>query len=116
MQGLRAVLEKTDNSYWADRTEEQMLAVSGWIALAEGNKEQAEKLMRAAATWKTAVSNTSRWKTGSIRCASFTPNYCLKSVRPRPRCANLKRRCYRIQSLPQHLWHCARGGSIWRSQ
>ena len=41
--------EKTDNSYWADRTEEQMLAVSGWIALAEGNKEQAEKLMRAAA-------------------------------------------------------------------
>jgi tetratricopeptide (TPR) repeat protein len=49
MQTLRATLEKTDNSYWADRTDEQMLAVSGWIALAEGNKEQAEKLMRAAA-------------------------------------------------------------------
>ena len=49
MQGLRAMLEKTDNSYWADRTEEQMLAVSGWIALAEGDREQAEKLMRAAA-------------------------------------------------------------------
>ena len=52
MQVLRAELEKTDNSYWADRTEEQMLAVSAWIALAEnkeGNKEQAEKFMRTAA-------------------------------------------------------------------
>jgi tetratricopeptide (TPR) repeat protein len=49
MQTLRATLEKTDNSYWAERTDEQMLAVSGWIALAEGNKDQAEKLMRAAA-------------------------------------------------------------------
>ena len=28
MQGLREKLEKSDNSYWADRTEEQMLAVS----------------------------------------------------------------------------------------
>ena len=49
MQELRATLEKSDNWYWADRTEEQMLAVSAWIALAEGNKEQAEKFMRAAA-------------------------------------------------------------------
>jgi len=49
MQALRTQLEKTNNSYWADRTEEQMLAVSAWIALAEGNKEQAEKFMRAAA-------------------------------------------------------------------
>lgn len=49
MQGLRARLEKSNNSYWADRTEEQMLAVSAWVALAEGNKEQAEKFMRTAA-------------------------------------------------------------------
>lgn len=49
MQTLRTRLEKSDNTYWADRTEEQMLAVSAWVALAENNKEQAEKLMRAAA-------------------------------------------------------------------
>lgn len=49
MQGLREKLEKSNNSYWADRTEEQMLAVSGWIALAENDKGQAEKFMIAAA-------------------------------------------------------------------
>ena len=49
MQGLREKLEKSNNAYWADRTEEQMLAVSAWVALAEGNKEQAEKFMRTAA-------------------------------------------------------------------
>ena len=49
MQDLRAKLEKSNNSFWADRTEEQMLAVSAWMALAEGNKEQAEKFMRTAA-------------------------------------------------------------------
>ena len=49
MQKLRAQLEKSNNSYWADRTEEQMLSVLAWAALAEGNKEQAEKFMRTAA-------------------------------------------------------------------
>jgi tetratricopeptide (TPR) repeat protein len=49
MQDLRAALEKSNQSYWADRTEEQMLAVSAWVAQAEGNREQALKLMRAAA-------------------------------------------------------------------
>ncbi len=49
LQGLREKLEKSNNAYWADRTEEQMLAVSAWVALAEGNKEQAEKFMRTAA-------------------------------------------------------------------
>jgi tetratricopeptide (TPR) repeat protein len=49
MQDLRAALEKSGQSYWADRTEEQMLAVSAWVAQAEGNREQALKLMRGAA-------------------------------------------------------------------
>src|SRR4029077_821239 len=49
MQVLRAKLEKSDNSYWADRTEEQMLAVLAWVALAEGDKGKAEEFMRAAA-------------------------------------------------------------------
>ena len=49
MQDLRAALEKSNQSYWADRTEEQMLAVSAWVALAEGSSEQALKFMRGAA-------------------------------------------------------------------
>ncbi len=49
MQGLREKLEKSNNSFWADRTEEQMLAISAWVALAEGNKTQAETFMRTAA-------------------------------------------------------------------
>lgn len=49
MEGLRGALQKSDQSYWAGRTEEQMLAVTAWIALADGNRAQAEKLMRAAA-------------------------------------------------------------------
>jgi tetratricopeptide (TPR) repeat protein len=49
MQELKASLEKSGQSYWGDRTEEQMLAVSAWVAEADGNREQALKLMRAAA-------------------------------------------------------------------
>ncbi|HEY3067802.1 MAG TPA: hypothetical protein VGL09_18590 [Methylomirabilota bacterium] len=49
MRDLRTALEKSSQSYWADRTEEQILAVSAWIALTEGAREQAVKLMRTAA-------------------------------------------------------------------
>src|SRR5437867_8684917 len=49
IQVLRGALQKSDQSYWADRSEEQMLAVSAWVALAEGARDQALKLMRAAA-------------------------------------------------------------------
>jgi len=49
IKALRAALEKSNQSYWADRSEEQMLAISAWIALKEGQREQALKFMRAAA-------------------------------------------------------------------
>jgi hypothetical protein len=49
IKALRAVLEKVNQSYWADRSEEQILALSAWIALKDGAREQALKLMRAAA-------------------------------------------------------------------
>jgi tetratricopeptide (TPR) repeat protein len=49
MKVLRAALERVNDSYWADRTEEQMLAVSAWVALKEGSRDQAMKFMRAAA-------------------------------------------------------------------
>ena len=46
---LRAALEKSNQSYWADRSEEQMLAISAWVALKEGAPDQALRFMRAAA-------------------------------------------------------------------
>jgi tetratricopeptide (TPR) repeat protein len=49
LQALRTALEQAKQSYWAARTEEQRLAVSAWIAQAEGAQEQAVQLMRAAA-------------------------------------------------------------------
>jgi tetratricopeptide (TPR) repeat protein len=49
MKALRATLQRADQSYWADRTEEQMLAISAWVALKEGDRDRALKFMRAAA-------------------------------------------------------------------
>jgi tetratricopeptide (TPR) repeat protein len=46
---LRGALQKSNQSYWADRSQDQILAVSGWIAHAEGSRDEAVKLMRAAA-------------------------------------------------------------------
>jgi tetratricopeptide (TPR) repeat protein len=49
IKAIRADLEKVTLSYWADRSEEQILAISAWIAFKEGNRNQALKFMRAAA-------------------------------------------------------------------
>jgi tetratricopeptide (TPR) repeat protein len=49
IKALRAALERSNQSYWADRSEEQILAISAWVALKEGAKDQALKFMRAAA-------------------------------------------------------------------
>jgi tetratricopeptide (TPR) repeat protein len=49
MQRLRAAMEKSGDSYWADRTQEQILAVSAWVALSEGATDRAAAVMRQAA-------------------------------------------------------------------
>ena len=49
LRELRAALEKASQPYWAERTDEQILAVSAWVAAADGAREQALKDMRAAA-------------------------------------------------------------------
>ena len=46
---IRAALEKASQGYWADRTKEQIQAVSAWVAVAEGARDRAITLMRAAA-------------------------------------------------------------------
>lgn len=54
LEGIRKGLEKTD-SYWSGQVEIQRLAAEGWIALAEGKREEAEKLLRAAADLEDAT-------------------------------------------------------------
>ena len=49
MKALRTTLQRADQSYWAARTEDQMLAISAWVALKEGARDQAVRFMRAAA-------------------------------------------------------------------
>jgi tetratricopeptide (TPR) repeat protein len=49
IQGIQKSLLKAKDVYWAARSQEQILAVSAWVAHAEGSREQAAKLMRAAA-------------------------------------------------------------------
>ncbi len=51
IDALKALKQSLDKSspYWAARTEEQIYAVSAWIARAEGERERAETLLRTAA-------------------------------------------------------------------
>src|SRR5688572_3958282 len=49
MQRLRTVMEMSGDSYWADRTQEQILAATAWVALREGAIDRAAALMRQAA-------------------------------------------------------------------
>lgn len=49
LETLRRALTTAGETYWADRTSEQILAVSAWIALAEGAKDKAVADMRRAA-------------------------------------------------------------------
>jgi tetratricopeptide (TPR) repeat protein len=49
LKDLRGQLEKANQSYWAGQVEIQVLAAQAWAEQAGGNREQALKLMRAAA-------------------------------------------------------------------
>ena len=49
LEGIKQGLQKAKDVYWAARADEQILAIKAWVALSEGEREQAVKLMRAAA-------------------------------------------------------------------
>jgi tetratricopeptide (TPR) repeat protein len=49
LKGLRANLERANQSYWAEQVEVQILGAQAWVAHAQGNKDEALKFMRAAA-------------------------------------------------------------------
>jgi tetratricopeptide (TPR) repeat protein len=49
LQSLHAALIKSGERYWADRTQEQILTISAWVAFAERAPGKAVALMRQAA-------------------------------------------------------------------
>jgi tetratricopeptide (TPR) repeat protein len=49
LEALRGTMTAAKNTYWAEQSEIQRLAVMGWIARAEKRNDDAVKLMRAAA-------------------------------------------------------------------
>jgi tetratricopeptide (TPR) repeat protein len=49
MKASKQDLLKINQTYWAARTDEFIYAVSAWLALADGQRELAERLLRAAA-------------------------------------------------------------------
>ena len=49
LQRLRSRLGEAGDTYWAEQVRIQEMAASAWIALAEGQRDEAVRLMRAAA-------------------------------------------------------------------
>ena len=49
LQKIRDQLAAQNNTYWSNQTEVQQLAVAAWTSFAQGNRDTALKLMRAAA-------------------------------------------------------------------
>jgi tetratricopeptide (TPR) repeat protein len=49
LAALHKSLQDAKNTYWATEVEVQRLAVTGWMALSQGNRPEAIKFMRAAA-------------------------------------------------------------------
>jgi tetratricopeptide (TPR) repeat protein len=49
MKELRTSLEKANQGYWAEQTEIQLLAANAWVAYGQKNRDEALRLMRAAA-------------------------------------------------------------------
>jgi hypothetical protein len=57
---LHKALQDAKNNYWATEVEIQRLAVAGWIALAQGKPDDAQKLMHAAADLEDKKKHPSR--------------------------------------------------------
>ena len=110
LQELRTALQQANQSYWADRTEEQRLAVSAWVAHAEEHRSKRYSSCVPLPTAKTAASSTWQWRTDCIRCASCSVSCCSRWDRQRPRYASSKRRLRRPRTAIAASTRSARGG------
>ena len=92
MERLRAAMEKSGDRYWADRTREQILAVSAWVALGEGAKDRAATLMRQAADSEDASIKHVAMEIVFIRCESCWASCCSRPDDRRMRSPSSRKR------------------------
>jgi len=60
LKELRAMLEKANQSYWAEQVETQMLTASAWIAHAKGQEDEARSNSCAPPQmWRITAKSTS---------------------------------------------------------
>ena len=78
----RSALEKTGQKYWADRSEEQMLAVTAWIHYANGRHDDALKFMRAAADGEDGSVKHILMENRHGLCADFTLHNPITAAEP----------------------------------
>jgi tetratricopeptide (TPR) repeat protein len=78
LEAHHKALVDTKNSYWAGEVEVQRVAAAAWIAKAKGQSDEALRLMRAAAGWR---STSSRRCASPIACAAMP---ALRRLRTRP--------------------------------
>jgi len=77
MKALRTTLQRADQSYWADRTDEQMLPF-GMGPLKEARAIRLCSSCGQPPTAKTVASSTWRWRIASIRSANCWGSCCLR--------------------------------------
>jgi hypothetical protein len=109
MKALRTALQRADQSYWADRTEEQMLAISAWIAAKEGARDQAVRFMRAAADGEDGSIKNVIMENRLYPFVRCWPSSCWRSASPRPALEGIRDRAQaHTQPLPRVLRRRAR--------
>ena len=104
IKALRAALEKSNQSYWADRSEEQMLAISAWVALKEGARDQALKFMRAAADGEDGSVKHVAMENRLYPFRELMPNCCSRLGQPAAACASSRLRSSRLPTVTARSW------------
>jgi tetratricopeptide (TPR) repeat protein len=98
LQELRSALEQSSQSYWADRTQEQILAVGAWWRTQRARATRRRSSCALPPTVKMAVSSMWRWRTRSIQCASCSVSCCSRSGSQRPRWGSSRPRSRRTRT------------------
>ena len=82
MKALQTTLQQADQAYWADRTEEQMLTVSAWIAVKEGATDRALQFMQAAADGEDGSVKHVAMEESPLSVPRTAANYSLRQASP----------------------------------
>jgi len=91
IEALRDALKAAKNAYWAEQSDIQRLAVSAWIARAEGKNEEAVTLMRQAADREDATEKHPVTPGALFPAREMLANLLLDLGQPAPALAEFER-------------------------